>query len=306
VVYQQQATDSGMTIKLLVWMAAFSVLLAAALVQAQENSLPATVYQTVNVRSGPDTRFEITGQLREGDAVRVDGRDAQGRWLRVVLGDGATGWVPVFVLILEADPMTLPVVGDALPNTPASEGVSVIAYGSVNVRGGPGMGYEIVGQLDVDDRAQAVARSSVYNDWLQIENEAIGGWVAYFTVQVTGDPNTLPVFIPELGETVLPPTLQIATRYNTRLREQPMLDSPVITVIFFDVQVSPLARTEDNEWLYVLYNDQVGWAATRLFVITDEQLEDVPLYVPPEATPDPALNFIDAAIATAEPTAEAP
>ena len=45
-----------------------SVFLLATTVVAQAD-VTGTVYQTTNVRSGPDTRFEIVGQLSEGDEV---------------------------------------------------------------------------------------------------------------------------------------------------------------------------------------------------------------------------------------------
>ena len=65
------------------------LLLLAAAVAAQ-GSISGTVYQTANVRSGPDTRFAIVGQLSADDEVEIDGRnlyfphwdyDVQFEWL---------------------------------------------------------------------------------------------------------------------------------------------------------------------------------------------------------------------------------
>ena len=56
---------------------------------AQDADITATAYQTVNVRSGPGTQFEIVGQLNVGDKVSVLGRESTAsRWLAIPLPDG--------------------------------------------------------------------------------------------------------------------------------------------------------------------------------------------------------------------------
>jgi uncharacterized protein YgiM (DUF1202 family) len=203
--------------------------------QAQTGGIPATLYQTVNVRSGPDTRFEIVGQVTEGDTVQVVGREGEAsRWLQVVLPDGTLGWIPSFYLVFESDPGSLPVIDSSLENAGDSAGVTIQAYGQVNVRSGPGIAYDITGQLDVNDSATALARSSEQNDWLYIENTALSGWVAYFTVQVEGDPAVLPVRVPDAGSPdLVSPAVLIETRFNTRLRSEPSLDSASVGLIAF-------------------------------------------------------------------------
>lgn len=260
----------------------------------QDTGVTATAYQTVNVRSGPDTRFEIVGQLEQGDSAPVTARESEAnRWLQVALTDGASGWVASFTVIVDGDLGTLAVLDEATAE-PSEGSVIVIAYGRVNVRSGPSMAYDIVGQLEVDDEAQATARNNERNDWLLIENEAIVGWVAFFTVSVRGNPETLPVLVPGgNGEDFLPPSMVTVTRFNVRLRTEPERSSATVTVVPFNSNVTLLGRTEDGSWLYVLYGETPGWGAARLFDLTREQLESVPLYtleaeatteVTPEAT----------------------
>ncbi len=260
----------------------------------QDTGVTATAYQTVNVRSGPDTRFEIVGQLEQGDSAPVTARESEAnRWLQVALTDGASGWVASFTVIVDGDLGTLAVLDEATAE-PSEGSVIVIAYGRVNVRSGPSMAYDIVGQLEVDDEAEATARNNERNDWLLIENEAIVGWVAFFTVSVRGNPETLPVLVPGgNGEDFLPPSMVTVTRFNVRLRTEPERSSATVTVVPFNSNVTLLGRTEDGSWLYVLYGETPGWGAARLFDLTREQLESVPLYtleaeatteVTPEAT----------------------
>src|SRR5690606_35382658 len=131
--------------------------LLAGVAAAQDDAIDATLYQTVNVRSGPDTRFEIVGRGSAGDTVRVIGRgDDIGLWLQVELADGSVGWVPSYLLILEGDIETLPLVSVGDEATADAE-VIVIAYGTVNVRRGPSIADDIVGQLDTGERARALA-----------------------------------------------------------------------------------------------------------------------------------------------------
>lgn len=252
---------------------------------AQEG-IPATVYQTANVRSGPDTRFEIVGQLAQGDSVLVTGRDEEGRWLQVTLDSGESGWLPLFVLTLEGELEDIPVVDNGLATSAPEEEVTVAAYGRVNVRSEPSIGGNIVGQLDVGDTAQASARSSDDNDWLLIENDTVEGWVAFFTVRVQGNLEALPILVPDSsGEELIPPEVLIRTRFNARLHPVPELDSETVVIVPFNREVTPIARSEDGDWLLVGYDGLTGWGVTELFAIPDDQLEELPLFIE-EATPE--------------------
>jgi uncharacterized protein YraI len=254
-----------------------SVFLLATTVVAQAD-VTGTVYQTANVRSGPDTRFEIVGQLSEGDQVVIDGRDAQSRWLHVLLPGGEGGWLPVFALVIDGDVQDVPVfVDDQSTPSPASD-VTVIAYGRVNVRSGPGIAFDIIGELDVSETADAIARSNPMNDWLMIRLDDTEGWVAYFTVRVQGDPESLPVLVPDnTGESLIPPSRLIRARFNVRLHDQPALASPVTITVPFDSEVTAIARTPSGDWLYVGFGDQTGWGAAQLFEISREEIQDLPL-----------------------------
>lgn len=237
-------------------------------------------YQTTNVRTGPDTRFAIIGQLSEGDRVPITGRDGASRWLRVVLNDGTEGWLPAFAVIVEGDLTSVPVATLTDVDQP-NEGatVEVVSYGRVNVRSGPGVEYDILAQMNVNDTAEAVARSSRNNDWLLIRFEGVEGWVAYFTVNVTGDVRTLPVLVPDSsGDALIPPSALIRSRFNVRLHTEPALASPVTTLVPFNSEVTPIGRSADNAWLFVGYEGATGWGAAQLFDITLSELRTLPIY----------------------------
>jgi hypothetical protein len=104
------------------------------------------------------------------------------------------------------------------------------------------------------------------------------GWVAYFTVRVQGDPESLPVLVPDnTGESLIPPSRLIRARFNVRLHDQPALASPVTITVPFDSEVTAIARTPSGDWLYVGFGDQTGWGAAQLFEISREEIQDLPL-----------------------------
>lgn len=273
---------------------------------AQDTGVTATAYQTVNVRSGPGTQFEVVGRLSEGDTVPVLGRESDAtRWLYVPVPEtDLTGWVAVFTVTTNGGLEALTIVDAAEPDAEVegepdagADTPQVIAFGRVNVRNGPSITFEVVGQLEIEDEAVATARSNYNNDWLYIENDTIAGWVAYFTVTVRGDVSDLPVLIPDAasGELV-PPITQIYTSFNVRLHSRPAFTSPVTGVIPFDTMVSPLGVAPNGRWLYVAYDGVEGWASTQLFEITEEQLAMIPrravplltTIATPTAVPTPA------------------
>lgn len=68
----------------------------------------------------------------------------------------------------------------------AATGVTVTATSNMNLRGGPGTNYAVVGTLAAGQTAQAVARNG---DWLYLAN---GMWVAGWLVTVQGSVASLP------------------------------------------------------------------------------------------------------------------
>jgi len=247
-------------------------------VLAQTDSIPATVYQSTNVRREPSAQSPVVGRLAPDVVVMVIARDdTANNWLLIVAEEDLEGWVPGFALVLQGDPATIPIF-EADAEVEAGEEVVVHAYGLINVRSGPGIDNEVVGQLNPGEIALAEARSSGDNDWLLIETEALRGWVAYFTVSVEGDLESLPVRVPvgngELGS----PELLVRARFNVRLHIMPELEGRVLTIVPFSFHVTPLARTDDSVWLYVRFEDVVGWGLARLFNIEADELRGVPIY----------------------------
>jgi len=74
-------------------------------VAASTIASPASAEVTVdllNVRAGPSADAELLGQVKQGDALPILGRDDTGDWLRVQLPDGQAGWVSTQFVRLDA------------------------------------------------------------------------------------------------------------------------------------------------------------------------------------------------------------
>ncbi len=71
---------------------------------------------------------------------------------------------------------------------PGDGGVSITATTSINVRGGPGTSYRVVGSLQSGEQETAVGRNST-GTWVQMER----GWVFAQLVRVDGTITSLPV-----------------------------------------------------------------------------------------------------------------
>ena len=277
-------------------MAAFLISTA---VSAQDEVI-AQAYRTVNVRSGPGTQYDIIGQLTNGDEVRVVGRsDQESDWLQIEYSSG-TGWVAYFTVTVLSAVDKLPIVDTAgsLLSTPtptldsgnsvqASGDLYVTAFRRVNVRSGPGLVHDQIGELEPGDTADITGRTAD-NQWLQINFNGQPGWVAYFVVTVTGSLNSasvvdLPVDNQVTPEPTAPP--QIVTRYNINMRAEPMLDAALVTVVPFGTTLTPEARSDNGDlWLQVAYEGQIGWLLTSLVNVSGN-IKSLP--VEPLATAEP-------------------
>jgi uncharacterized protein YraI len=155
--------------------------------------------RTVNVRAEPSNQSEILTRLKNGDEVVVLGRsDERTSWLRLDL-EGVEGWVAYFTVTLNGQASELPILDPetGVPvyltlETPVGNVVAE-AFRTVNVRSGPGIEYEQIGQLEDGDTLAVTGRSDSDNNWLLIEYENGEGWVAYFTVSVSGYLDNLPI-----------------------------------------------------------------------------------------------------------------
>ncbi|MFW5748539.1 MAG: SH3 domain-containing protein [Chloroflexota bacterium] len=67
---------------------------------------------SINVRAQPSTNSAVIDILRPNATITADGRDSAGRWIRVILPDGDSGWIFSDLLSIDGDLAALAVVDD--------------------------------------------------------------------------------------------------------------------------------------------------------------------------------------------------
>lgn len=98
------------------------------------------------------------------------------------------------------------VVNNEPTATPTPDGVFITIDSNVqNVRSGPGLEYDILGQLRQGE-TRPVIGATVNFDWVVIEFRGQQGWLATYLLDVTGDRSTIPIISPPPTPTPPPAT----------------------------------------------------------------------------------------------------
>jgi uncharacterized protein YraI len=169
-----------------------------------------TVSTQINVRAAPDKNSVSEGLLKAGETVQIVGQNEAGDWwlIQYPPAESGLGWVSA-AYIQSASKPDVPVVNpEASKPTPLASptplaGLSAKTVEKVNVRSGPGTGYNSLGTIDPGSSLTLTGKNET-GTWLQIY-KAGGpgdrGWVSAAYVQVDGDTNQLPV-LDEMGTPV--------------------------------------------------------------------------------------------------------
>jgi uncharacterized protein YraI len=191
----------------------------------------------VNVRPEPNTTGDVLGILDSGQAVEITGKDPGGNWLQIVYPDGpdGKGWVSKAYISTEGKKLDVPVLG-AGGAPVALEGNSGVLLEQVNVRSGPGIGYDPLGLLNPQDVVTLTGKTDD-EVWLQIEYAAGPdgkGWVAAGYVQASGVEN-LPI-VAETGqvvgtETPTPLPATVTPTLVAAVQDDDSIQSPAVNVV---------------------------------------------------------------------------
>lgn len=154
------------------------------------------------------------------------------------------------------------------------ESIVAQAFRSTNVRSGPGVDYPVIGRLREGDFAPVVGRSDESSNWLLIDQNGRQGWVAFFTVSVTGNLNNLPIMVPGSppppSQTAEPPEAPLQADTNVyasayrrvNVRSGPGAEFPVIGVLAPGDTADIIGSSgETDEWLKINFRGQSGWVA---------------------------------------------
>ncbi|MDX2138396.1 MAG: SH3 domain-containing protein [Chloroflexota bacterium] len=166
-----------------------------------ESAVTATAFRRVNVRAAPSTTAEIIITLERGDVVAVVGRSNEDSdWLQVEVGS-LTGWVAYFVVSVDGDLSTLPVLAVELPATPAATAtqvtITVVTRVNANLRTAPALNAEIGATVPFGTELIANGRNEAGN-WLRVSYDDTQLWILVSLLNVlnNGSVRALPVVQP--------------------------------------------------------------------------------------------------------------
>lgn len=246
------------------------------------------------VHTGPGNDYEIIARLTAGVSVEVSGISKDGQWWQIIIPNEADlqGWVSnqdVIAENIENVPVIEPTeeptaIATQIPET----GGIVTANTNVNVRGGPGLEYDIVGLLGLGEQADILGISANLNWWLISlpDEEAVKtGWVFdelvtaentenVPTVDKDGNPIGGDLRIP----TPAPGEASLSAQVNINIRSGPGTDFEIIGLLFEGQTAQPLGKTNDGSWYAINIpsaENGRGWV-TSLFV-TVENAADLPV-----------------------------
>lgn len=182
------------------------------------SAVVATEDEVLRVRGGPGTEYAVLGRLEPGTELTLLARSADGPWYQFTypLDSDGRGWVIGEFLEIQGSPDQLPMV----QTQPASALVAT-ENEVLNVRGGPGTDYAVLGKLEPGTELTLLAQSAD-SLWYQFAFPAGSderGWVIGEFLEIQGAPDQLPIAQAPAAPTVVPavsstqtvtPTIQTA------------------------------------------------------------------------------------------------
>jgi uncharacterized protein YraI len=141
----------------------------------------------LNVRAEPSTASAVLGIIPPNTKVEIIGKDPGGSWWQILYPAGTQekGWVTAQYVTTGSTP-EVPVIGGEKANP--NDGNVAIVQQQLNIRSGPGAGFNSVGTLNPQDVARLMGKDA-NGAWLQIEFTSGPdgkGWISAALVQAQG------------------------------------------------------------------------------------------------------------------------
>jgi uncharacterized protein YraI len=216
----------------------------------------------LNVRGGPGTGAQILGKLTAGRQVYLIGRSTDGSWLNIRWQYG-TGWVAARYTS----------AGDATPTTDIStapvteeEAFAYVNAGSLNIRTGPGVNYDIVGVVTGGERLPILGRNS-NGSWYNVQTVFGEGWASATYLITRNEFGNAPVTTAAVDPTTLSGPTAIINTGALNIRTGPGVEYKYVGRTVGGAQFEILARNAAYTWLYIQTPLGTGWVSRRYVII---------------------------------------
>jgi uncharacterized protein YraI len=138
-----------------------------------------------DLRSGPSEQSDILGYLVQGDSFQVIAASADGKWLHICCPIDADSsiWISASLVKLETVAAGATVTSTVtVTATPAAvaQGQGTVNADAINVRGGPGVNYPVVGRARAGSTVDLFGRNEA-GDWVRIccpVNQRTESWIS--------------------------------------------------------------------------------------------------------------------------------
>jgi len=170
--------------------------------------------------------------------------------------------------------------GGAITGPGGSSNVNAtVATDVLNVRNGPGTGYNVLRTISYGEIYNVVSRVPD-NSWLLLNVNGVNGWSSAAYLTETGDLNQVPLSS-AISPSSLPSGVLIVTLTNIRVRNGPNSANPIVGNLSYGSTVNVIGRSSDNTWLQVNYSTDygpvTGWVYSLYVRLISGSLSNVPV-----------------------------
>lgn len=196
----------------------------------------------LNIRSGPGTQYDVLGVLNMGNQVRIyEQRTVDG----TLWGLTETGWVSMSYVSLSGN---------------ATSVIGTITAKTLNIRSGPGTGYESVGVVSKGDQVVILEQTTISGKtWGRIED----GWISmqYVSVEIIGASTSVTTYT------------AVVTGKTLNIRSGAGTDYGVVGTLSKGDKITILEQTTVNgkEWGRI----EQGWISMSYVEITETVITPV-------------------------------
>jgi uncharacterized protein YgiM (DUF1202 family) len=170
------------------------------------------------------------------------------------------------------------------PQYATDETLAVVVYPRVNLRSLPSLDGAVADIAIIGDRFP-VAAISQDGRWYLVYVNGGQAWISGGSVIVTHpenigviDTEPSPEFVDSINRQVAEAQNQLNVRNNLNIRRGPSTRYNVVAQVPYEDRVTILGRNLYGTWMYVRYNNTVGWVSAEFLAYPpDYQLDRVPV-----------------------------
>ncbi len=213
----------------------------------------------LNLRAGPGLKHPSLAEIPQGELLTVLARS--GLWLNVQRANGMAGWVNKTYTRPEGVAASIPQPAAATQPSPSNGPFAVVNSAFVNLRAGPGFGFDVLAEMPRGEALTVLGRSG---DWINVQrSNGQEGWSRESVLRLTETAPVVasPTLSPSASSSPSPTSAPVTS--NAFCREGDVLESvhdperlrllkPCLTVTGVVVETS---RSADGDFTFRLRVD---------------------------------------------------